>query len=141
MTPNEVTTWGEQARRTRRNVSSETLKSWDSHANRNMVLGIKRKTDWEKVLNAVDMADAEAGRARAQGMDPTKQELYAKALRKNSYSFKRLSRRTMVELVKRNDPEALATWNKMWDEMKEGRLHPRELKAFYDNLVATKPTN
>ena len=101
-----------------------------------MVLKLKHKSDWEKLFEAIDKADAGAARAKAQGMGATTRELYAKALRKNSYSFKRLSRRTMVELVRRNNPEELAKWNKMWDEMKEGRLHPRELKAFYDDLMA-----
>jgi hypothetical protein len=106
-----------------------------------MVLGFKRKSDWEKLFEAVDRADAEVARMKAQGVDATEQELYAKVLRQNSYSFKRLSRTTMVELVKRNDPKELAKWSKMWEKMKEGRLHPRELKSFYDSLVAREPTN
>ena len=73
-----------------------------------MGLKLKRKSDWETLFEAIDEADAEAAKARAQGRDATMQESYAKALRKNSYSFKRLSRRTMVDLVSRNSPEALA---------------------------------
>ncbi len=103
-----------------------------------MVLKLKRKSEWEKLYEVVDKADAETKRVKALGLDSTGQERYARILRINSYSFRRLSRTVMVELIKNPEPKALAKWDKMWDEMKEGKLHPRELKAFYDSLMAKK---
>ena len=99
---------------------------------------LKRKSEWEKLYEAVDKADAKAAAGRSAGLDATELERYARILRINSYSFKRLSRTVMVELIKNPDPMALAKWDEMWEEMKGGRLHPRELKTFYDTLMAKK---
>ncbi len=48
------------------------------------------------------------------------------------------SRKVMVELVVQRNPKDLEKWNRMWEEMKDGSLHPRELKEFYDSLMAKK---
>lgn len=93
-----------------------------------------RKSDEERLFEEIDKLDREVSRTKSQGLDSTAIEEFARTLRMTSYSYKGLSRRTMIEVVDSHDPTVLSEWSKLWEEMKEGTLHPRELKTFYDRL-------
>src|SRR5207249_10566782 len=93
------------------------------------------KSEEERLFEQIDKADAEVERMKSLGFHGTMLEAYARNLRKLSYSYKRLSRKTMVEVAKSRDPKIFAQWNGMWEEMREGKLHPRDLKIFYDTLT------
>ena len=94
------------------------------------------KSEEQKMFEEKDNLDKEVERVKASGSDPSSLEEFAKTLRMMSYSYRGLSRRTMVEVIKSHDPRALEEWNGLWEEMKQGTLHPRKLKAFYERVKA-----
>ena len=93
-----------------------------------------RRSDEERLFEEIDKLDAEVSRTKAQGPDSTAIEEFARTLRMTSYSYKGLFGRTTIEVVDSHDPAVSSEWSKLWEEMKEGKLHPREPKAFCDRL-------
>ncbi len=96
---------------------------------------LRIQTEQERLFERLDMVEAELTKLRSLGMNDEGLEQIAKRLRISLYSYKRLSSNTMIEVVRTQDQRIFSEWNRMWEEMKEGNIHPRELKAFHDRLV------
>ncbi len=96
------------------------------------------KSDEERLFERIDKADTEVARFRSLGLPNSVMEDFAKTLRTTSIAYKGLARKTMVAVIKSGNQRMLRKWNVMWKEMETGRLHPRELLAFYMALTGRK---
>ena len=96
---------------------------------------LRSQTEQERLFEHLDWVESEVEKLRSLGLDDENLGRIAKRLRITLYSYKRLSSNTMIEVVRTHDQRVFSEWNKMWEEMKEGKIHPRELKTFHDRLV------
>ncbi len=103
-----------------------------THANRTM---LRIESDEERLFEHLDKVEAEIEKLGSLGLRDKSLEQIAKHLRISLYSYKRMSSNTMIEVVRTHDEEIFSFWTEMWEKMKEGKVHPRELKAFHDRLV------
>ncbi len=96
---------------------------------------LRSQTEQEHLFEHLDKIEADVEKLRSLGVDDENLERIAKRLRIALYSYKRLLSNTIIEVVRTHDETVFSKWNEMWVEMKEGNIHPRELKAFHDGLM------
>ena len=96
---------------------------------------LRAESEEERLFQHLDKVEAEIEKLGSLGLRDKSLEQIAKRLRISLYSYKRLSSNTMIEVVRTHDQKVFAAWNEMWEQMKEGKIHPRELKAFHDEIV------
>lgn len=101
---------------------------------------LRTESDEERLFEHLDKVEAEIEKLSSLGLRDKSLEQIAKRLRISLYSYKRMSSNTMIEVVRTHDQEIFSVWSEMWEQMKEGKVHPRELKAFHDRLVRLNQT-
>jgi cell shape-determining protein MreC len=98
------------------------------------VLMLLEDSEEEKLFQHLDQIEAEIEKLESLGLHDESLEQISKRLRKSLYSYRRLSSNTLLAVVRSKDEKLFSEWNSLWEQMKEGKLHPRDLKAFHDRL-------
>jgi hypothetical protein len=96
------------------------------------------KSEEERLFERIDKADAQVARMKEFGLPDSMMEHFAKTLRTTSYAYKGMTAKTLVEVVKNGNPTLLKKWNRMWEQMEDGTLHPREVFELYKALTGRK---
>jgi hypothetical protein len=95
---------------------------------------LRQDSDEEKLFKRLDQIEAEIEKLESFGLHDESLEQISKRLRKSLYSYRRLSSNTLLAVVRSKDEKLFSEWNSLWEQMQDGKLHPRELKAFHDRL-------
>jgi uncharacterized tellurite resistance protein B-like protein len=98
-------------------------------------MGLLRRKPRDR-YEGLDKLEAEIARLKETGLDARTLESFAEHLKKAMYSEDRLSRKTMVEVIKTGDESMIAEMTGLLEKMKDAKVHPKELRALHDRAKA-----